>query len=187
MKVIKSFINRWQYYYNRYLHPGFFVNIKHGRNFRSQTGIDAVFPELIEIGDNFIGATGSKILTHDASPLIFTNNSQLRAQKTVIGNNVFLGAYSVVMPGVQIGDNVIVGASSIVTKNIPSNSVVAGNPARYICSVDEYIAKCREKGVLYNVSNDYKEALDKGTQITIECTKTTRIEVYKQMQKKQNE
>lgn len=179
--MFKWLKNKWQYYYNRYMNPGFFINIKHGANFRSQAGIDAVFPELIEIGDNFIAATGSKILTHDASPLLFTNNSQIRAQKTIIGNNVFLGAYSVVMPGVTISDNVIVGASSVVTKDIPSNSVVAGNPAKYICTVDEYLDKCKSKGILYNVSKEYKDALDNAMPITIECTKTTRSSVYKQM------
>lgn len=187
MKIIRLLRSRWQYYYNRYLNPGFFVNIKHGTHFRSQTGIDAVFPELIEIGNNFIGATGSKILTHDASPLLFTNNTQLRAQKTVIGDNVFLGAYSVVMPGVRIGNNVIVGASSVVTKDVASNSVVAGNPARYICTVDEYIDKCKQKGILYNVSDEYKNALDSGMQITIECTRTPRQVVYEQMKKRKHE
>lgn len=182
--IFKGLKNKWQYYYNRYLRPGFFTNIKHGTNYRSQAGIDAVFPELIEIGDNFIAATGSKILTHDASPLLFTNNMQLRAQKTIIGNNVFLGAYSVIMPGVTISDNVIVGASSVVTKDVPENSVVAGNPAKYICSVKEYIDKCRSKGILYNVSEEYKYALDNAMPITVECTKTTRLSVYKQMQKK---
>lgn len=185
--IYKKLKHRLQFYYYKYLNPGFFINIKHGTHFRSQAGLDAVFPELIEIGNNFIAATGAKILTHDASTLLFTDNSQIRAQKTVIGNNVFLGAYSVVLPGVVISDNVIVGAASVVTKNIPSNSVVAGNPARYICSVDEYIAKCRNKGSLYNVSKDYKNALDRGERITIECSKTIRQVVYKQMQRNNND
>lgn len=45
------------------------------------------------------------------------------------------------MPGVTIGDNVLIAAGSVVTKSIPSNVVVAGNPARYVCSLDEYIQK----------------------------------------------
>lgn len=49
-----------------------------------------------------------------------------------IGNNVFIYANSVVLPGVEIGDNVVIGAGSVVTKNIPSNSVAVGNPCRVI-------------------------------------------------------
>ena len=45
------------------------------------------------------------------------------------------------MPGVNIGDNVIVGTGAIVTKNVPSNSVVAGVPAKVICTIDEYYQK----------------------------------------------
>ena len=45
------------------------------------------------------------------------------------------------MPGVTIGDNVLVAAGSVVTKSVPSNVVVGGNPAKYICSVDEYISR----------------------------------------------
>ena len=48
-----------------------------------------------------------------------------------------------IMPGVTIGDNVLIASGSIVTKSIPSNVVVAGNPAKYICTLDEYIEKNR--------------------------------------------
>ncbi len=50
----------------------------------------------------------------------------------IIGNNVWLGMNSVVMPGVRIGDNVIIGANSVVIKDIPSNTVAAGNPCRVL-------------------------------------------------------
>lgn len=79
----------FKFYYYKIFYPKFYRNIKHGKNFRCQAGIDAVFPELIEIGDNFIAAPGSKILTHDASLLLFTDNLKIRAQKTTIGNSVF--------------------------------------------------------------------------------------------------
>jgi maltose O-acetyltransferase len=58
-----------------------------------------------------------------------------------IGDNVFIGAESVVLPGVTIGNNVIVGANSTVTHDIPDNSVVVGSPARVICSTEDYITK----------------------------------------------
>ena len=62
-----------------------------------------------------------------------------------IGNNVFIGAGSIVLPGVTIGDNVVIGAGSIVSRNIPTNSVAVGNPAKVICTLDEYIDKQRRK------------------------------------------
>ena len=60
-----------------------------------------------------------------------------------IGDNVFIGAESVVLPGVTIGSNVIVGANSTVTHNVPDNTVVTGSPARVLCSLEEYLEKER--------------------------------------------
>lgn len=72
-----------------------------------------------------------------------------------IGDNVFIGAGSIILPNVTIGDNVIIGAGSVVTKDIMSNSVVAGNPACRICSLDAYLEKNSKKiqdGPLYDES-----------------------------------
>jgi UDP-2-acetamido-3-amino-2,3-dideoxy-glucuronate N-acetyltransferase len=68
----------------------------------------------------------------------FTNDRYPKAQgdwkllKTYVKKGVSIGANSVIVPGVTIGENSLVGAGSVVTKNIPSNVVVAGNPARVI-------------------------------------------------------
>lgn len=61
--------------------------------------------------------------------------------KIVIGNNVMIGADSIILPGVTIGNNVIVGAGSVVTKNIDDGVVVAGNPAKVIGSFDKIAEK----------------------------------------------
>ena len=61
--------------------------------------------------------------------------------KIKIGNNVHIGMNVIVMPGVTIGDNVVIGCGAIVTKNIPSNSVAVGVPAKVIESIDEYYEK----------------------------------------------
>ena len=63
-----------------------------------------------------------------------------------IGENCFIGARSVIMPGVTIGDNCIVGAGSVVTKSIPPNTVVAGNPAKPITYINSYRNKVKNKG-----------------------------------------
>ncbi|MBZ2167132.1 hypothetical protein K8N75_13895 [Methanobacterium sp. VT] len=69
--------------------------------------------------------------------------------KIDIKDNVFIGNSAIILPNITIGPNAIIGAGSIVTKNVPSNTVVAGNPAKVICSLDEYIKKIDAKSNLY--------------------------------------
>ena len=83
------------------------------------------------------------ILAHDASTKTFLGYTKIG--RVTIGNNVFIGAESVVLPGVTIGNNVVVGANSTVTKDVPDNVVVAGTPAKVICSLDEYLAKEKQR------------------------------------------
>lgn len=116
-------------------------NVKH-----HNTHIDTLVPNLVEIGDNFISAPGSFILAHDAS--LLATYGKYKLGRTIIGNNVFLGVNAVVLPGIKIGNNVIIGAGCVVTKDIPDNVVVAGNPGRIICTVEELHRKREEKGEL---------------------------------------
>ncbi|MCP5214435.1 MAG: acyltransferase [Pseudomonadales bacterium] len=106
---------------------------------------DSVYPFLIEIGSNCI-ITHATILAHDASPAVFGNKT--RVGKVVIGNHVFIGAGAVVLPGVTIGSRVIVGANAVVSKNVPANSIVAGNPAKIVGSVDDWLVRKEERGEL---------------------------------------
>jgi len=96
-------------------------------------------PYLIKLG-NHVSITSSTFITHDGGVWIFRDKEPdidvVRPIK--VGNNVFIGADCIIMPGVNIGDNVVVGAKSIVTKDLSSNSVYAGVPAKYIKSIDEY-------------------------------------------------
>ena len=69
--------------------------------------------------------------------------------KVKIGNHVYIGAFSQIMPGVTIDDNVLVAAGSVVTKSIPSGYVVGGNPAKIICTLDSFI----EKNAKYNTNS----------------------------------
>ena len=119
--------------------------LKVGKNFHRMGGvtIDAWHCYHITIGDNVVLAPRVHILAHDASTGLFIGKT--RAANVVIGNQVFVGAGSIILPGVHIGNRVIIGAGSIVTKDIPDNSVAVGNPARVICSLDDYIAKEKAK------------------------------------------
>jgi len=94
---------------------------------------------LISIGDNVTLAPRVHILAHDAST--FKELGYTKIGRVTIGNNVFIGANSTILPGVSIGDQVIVGANSLVSKSVESNKVVSGNPAKEICTYDEYMAK----------------------------------------------
>lgn len=106
------------------------------------TQIDKSHGFLVEIGDN-VTLTNMTILAHDASTKMYIGYSKVG--RVTIGNNVFAGYGSIILPGVNIGDDVIIGAGAIVRDNIPSNSVVTGNPATIICNTDEYISKNRMK------------------------------------------
>lgn len=91
----------------------------------------------ITIGDNVVFGPQVRILAHDASTGVFLGYT--RVANVNIGNNVFIGAHSIVLPGVTIGDNVVIGAGSVVSKDIPSGSVAVGVPARVIKTMEEYL------------------------------------------------
>lgn len=86
--------------------------------------LDKTNPSGIHIGDESYVASGAIIFTHDFARSMHAD--------TYIGKRCFIGANAIVMCGITIGDNVIVGSGSVVTKNIPSNCIAAGNPARVI-------------------------------------------------------
>lgn len=105
--------------------------------------IDESFCWLIKIGNNVTLAPNVHILAHDASTKKMIGYTKMGM--VTIGNDVFIGASSIILPGRNIGNNVVIGAGSIVSKDIPDNSVAVGNPAKVICSYDEYIEKQKAK------------------------------------------
>ena len=88
--------------------------------------LDFTNPRGIHIGDGTYVAFDSVIFAHDMSRLLHTD--------TYVGANCFIGAQAIIMPGVRLGDECIVGSGAVVTKDVPSGSVVAGNPAKIIRS-----------------------------------------------------
>ena len=95
--------------------------------------------------------SGCRFLTHDGGVFVVHRlyddcKKHDLFGRIIVGNNVFIGNDSIILPNVHIGDNVIIGAGSVVTRDIPSNSVAAGVPCRVIRSIDEYHQKILEKG-----------------------------------------
>jgi maltose O-acetyltransferase len=139
MNFIKEFLYRirGEYTTEKLISMGMTV----GKNFKRLQGtiLDPAHCWPITIGDNVTMAPRVHILCHDASTKAFLGYTKIG--RVNIGNHVFIGAESVVLPGVTIGNNVIIGANSTVTHDIPDNSVAAGSPARVLCSLDEYLSK----------------------------------------------
>lgn len=107
-------------------------------------------PWLIRIGEQTSVSTNVLFCTHDNSVAKIDysdicgekrNNCSAIFGRIEIGSNCLIGANSIIMYGVTIGDNSIIGAGSVVTKSIPENQVWAGNPAKYICSVEKFKQK----------------------------------------------
>lgn len=119
--------------------------LKVGSNFNMLGGciIDHSHCCLITIGDNVTFAPRVHVLAHDASTKYALGYTRIAL--TRIGDDVFVGASSTIMPGVIVGDGAIVGAGSVVTRDVAPGTVVAGNPAKPICSTEDYLARQKEE------------------------------------------
>lgn len=133
-----------------------------------------LYPRLISLGNNVHLAAKVLLVTHDAIHLCLNNINYNSVEPTIfkekigcieIGNNVFIGANSVVLSDVTIGSNVIIGAGSIVNNNIPDNSIAVGVPAKVIGSFDSFVDKRRKMNMYpdelvpcgHNISRDLEK------------------------------
>lgn len=115
------------------------VEIGEDCKFQFEVNIDYSHYWLISIGNRVTLAPRVHILAHDASTKNHLGYTKIALVR--IEDNVFIGAGSIVLPGVTIGKNSIIGAGSIVTKDIPENMVAVGNPAKVICTLESYLEK----------------------------------------------
>lgn len=143
MSLIKKFVYRLRGEYTT--EELIKMGMKVGENFGRLNGVilDPSHCWLIEIGDNVTIAPRVHILCHDASTKQFLNVTKIG--RVTIGSNVFIGAESVILPDTTIGNNVIIGANSTVRGTIPDNVVIAGNPAKVLYTLDEYLDKEKER------------------------------------------
>ncbi len=106
-------------------------------------------PWIITLGNNVHITREVLFVTHDGGTLLFRNqipDLEITAPITV-GNNVYIGVRSIILPGVTIGDNCIIAAGSVVTKDVPDNSVVGGIPAKFIKTSADYLEGIKSKSL----------------------------------------
>ena len=114
--------------------------VKVGSDCRIYTKEFGSEPFLIEIGNRVTISSNVTFINHDGAAWLIGDERGRRYlyDRIVVSDFAFIGANVTILPGVRIGRNVIVGAGSVVTRSIPDDCVVAGNPARYICSFEDY-------------------------------------------------
>lgn len=135
---------------NCYLEPPFHANwagkhIYMGDNVYANFNLTLVDDGNIFIGDKVMFGPNVTVATANHPILPSLRENALQYNKEVhIGNNVWIGAGTVIVPGVTIGDNSVIGAGSVVTKDIPSNVVAVGVPCRVMREIGE-----RDKKIFY--------------------------------------
>lgn len=132
-----------------------------GKRFHLGNGyLDKSFLHLISIGDDvLLAGRGVTILAHDSSTKCHLNYT--RIGKVVIGNRVFIGSGSTILPGVTIGDDVVIGAGSVVTHDIPERSVAKGNPAEVTGTIEEFLDRKKQEMLTYPVFGEEYHVLHK--------------------------
>ena len=100
------------------------MDLGEGASISMSAKLDKTNPRGIHIGKYSTITFGAAILTHD-----YVNR---RDRDVYIGDNCFIGAHAIILPGVTIGNSCIVAAASVVARDVPAGSMVAGNPARVV-------------------------------------------------------
>ena len=111
-----------------------YKGVEVGNDCRVYTRFFGSEPWLIKIGNKVTVSPKVQFITHDGSTWLFEDEKGRRQlyRRVEIGNEVFIGMDSIIMPGVRISSNVIVAAGSVVVKSVPSGTIVGGNPAKII-------------------------------------------------------
>ncbi len=106
-------------------------------------------PWLVSVGRDTWLTAGVEFVTHDHAVVVGRNprygvpadQPLNRFARVVVGDGCFVGIHALLLPGVTVGDDCIVGAASVVTRDVPSGSVVAGNPARVLGTTEDYVRR----------------------------------------------
>ncbi|AZB21065.1 acyltransferase [Kaistella haifensis] len=110
-------------------------------------------PFLIEIGNHVTLAEGVSFINHGGDARVTKRIEKYKDGRNFgrikIGNNTFIGKGTILMPGISIGNNCIIGSLSVVSSSVPDNSVYAGTPVKFICTIDEYGERLLKNNVMY--------------------------------------
>ena len=113
-------------------------HIEVGENFFANYNLTILDEAMVRIGDNCFIGPNVNIYTACHSTTPSERNAMIQwAEAVTIGNNVWIGGNTTILPGVTIGDNVTIGAGSVVTKDIPSSTVAVGNPCKPVKKVEQ--------------------------------------------------
>ena len=121
--------------------------IRIGEGCRIFTFITAKEPTLITIGDRVRISGDVSFCTHDNAIIKAIPGKTDVVGPIVIGDDCFIGMKSILMYGVTLGDHCVVAAGSVVTKSFPPRTVLGGNPARAICTIDQYAEKYKDYAI----------------------------------------
>jgi acetyltransferase-like isoleucine patch superfamily enzyme len=116
------------------------LGVKIGKDCRIYTQHFGGEPWLITIGDHVNVSTNVEFFTHDGTGWLISDERGRRHHiaPITIGDNVYIGSHTCILPGVTIGNNVIIGACSLVNRSIPDNCVVAGSPVKFRMSFEDF-------------------------------------------------
>ena len=149
------------------------VSIRNKASFGSE-------PFLVQIGDDSRIGEGVQFVTHSG----FTVNlRKIEGYEKVrnfghikVGKNCAIGNYSIILQNVEIGDNCVLGANSVLSESMPSNTVYLGNPAKYVCEIEDY------GDVLKKTTIDYPIELEQDRNTLHDWLKKNLPEKYKPAQ-----
>lgn len=173
MKSLKRFLStlRFKYLLTKEEQLSFFK--KHGMIIGDGCDIQNPYYSLfgseynhIQIGNHVTLNSSAKLITHDGSTrVLFGKTSRLLPSvvgKIVVGDNVFIGAQALLLPGVKIGSNSIIAAGAVMTGEYSPNSVLGGNPAKYICSIEDYQTRVLQLPELKQTLSGKKQEMESG-------------------------
>ncbi|MDM1541804.1 acyltransferase [Empedobacter sp. 189-2] len=166
--MIKRLINKYKRTFYSCEKFARWQGVKIGKGCKIATKDFGSEPYLIEIGNNVRVTHNVKFFNHGGGWVLRNKYPKFDFFGRIkIGDNVYIGNSTIILAGVTIGNNVIVGAGSVVTKSIPNDSVAGGNPAKVICTIEQFEEKYIKynldtKGYLAPKKRDYLSKIDEG-------------------------
>lgn len=155
MKIMKNFFIIVYLFFLAWKRRGVYlkkigVNVKGNvKIYGNPIGMFGTEPWCITLGDNVHITRDVLFITHDGGTLLFRDKvPDLEITAPIeVKDNVYIGARSIIMPGVTIGNNCIIAAGAVVNKDVPDNCVYGGVPAKFIKSVDSYFEKVQKESL----------------------------------------